>query len=105
MRRARARLTHAQRDFHTVSQSDRRSLHALVANCNTPQKHLWRAEIVLFTADRLGTNEIMGRTAKSRTCVWRSQERFAEGGLDGLLRDKTQPRPHLFTASTRGMAD
>src|SRR5258708_21850166 len=75
----------------TVSRSDRRRLQALVADRNAPQKHVWRAEIVLFTADGLGTNEIMRRTAKSKTCVWRWQERFAEEGLDGLLRDKTRP--------------
>jgi len=74
-----------------VSRSDRRRLQVLVADRNAPQKHVWRAEIVLFTADGLGTNEIMRRTAKSKTCVWRWQERFAEEGLDGLLRDKTRP--------------
>jgi transposase len=33
----------------------------------------------------------MRRTAKSKTCVWRWQERFAEEGFKGLLRDKTRP--------------
>ena len=33
----------------------------------------------------------MRRTGKSKTCVWRWQERFAEQGVDGLLRDKTRP--------------
>lgn len=33
----------------------------------------------------------MRRTGKSKTCVWRWQERFAEEGVDGLLRDKTRP--------------
>jgi transposase len=33
----------------------------------------------------------MRRTAKSKTCVWRWQERFAAEGVDGLLRDKTRP--------------
>ena len=33
----------------------------------------------------------MRRTGKSKTCVWRWQERFAEEGCDGLLRDKTRP--------------
>jgi transposase len=33
----------------------------------------------------------MRRTAKSKTCVWRWQERFIEEGFDGLLRDKTRP--------------
>ena len=52
---------------------------------NAPQKHVWRAEIVLLTADGVGTNEIMRRTAKSKTCVWRWQERFLEDGFDALL--------------------
>src|SRR5712692_4538079 len=75
----------------TVSRSDRRRLQALVADRNASQKHVWRAEIVLLTADGLGTNEIMRRTAKSKTCVWRWQERFMEEGFEGLLRDKTRP--------------
>jgi hypothetical protein len=29
------------------------------ADRNASQKHVWRAEIVLLTADGLGTNEIM----------------------------------------------
>ena len=48
-------------------------------------------EIVLFTADGVGTNEIMRRTGKTKTCVWRWQERFVEEGYEGLLRDKTRP--------------
>ena len=77
--------------FLTVSPSVRRRLHALVRNRNAPQKHVWRAEIVLLTAAGLGTNEIMRQTAKSKTCVWRWQERFMTEGFDGLLRDKTRP--------------
>ena len=50
-----------------------------------------RAEIVLLSADGVGTNEIMRRTGKSKTCVWRWQERFMQAGYDGLLRDKTRP--------------
>jgi hypothetical protein len=33
----------------------------------------------------------MRRTGKSKTCVWRWQQRFADEGVDGLLRDKTRP--------------
>jgi transposase len=32
----------------------------------------------------------MRRTGKSKTCVWRWQERFMATGVDGLLRDKTR---------------
>jgi len=31
------------------------------------------------------------RTGKSKTAVWRWQERFASDGVDGLFRDKTRP--------------
>src|SRR3546814_11399233 len=33
----------------------------------------------------------MMATGKSKTCVWRWQERFMAEGVDGLLRDKTRP--------------
>ena len=46
---------------------------------------------MLLTADGVGTNAIMRRTGKSKTCVWRWQERFVEEGFDGLLHDKTRP--------------
>jgi transposase len=74
-----------------ASAADRARLEAVVANRNSPQKHVWRARIVLLTADGLGTVEIMRRTCKSKTCVWRWQERFMAAGVDGLLHDKTRP--------------
>ena len=64
----------------SVSSADIRRLKTLVQDRNTPQKHVWRAEIVLLTACGVGTNAIMRRTAKSKTCVWRWQERFIEEG-------------------------
>jgi len=33
----------------------------------------------------------MAATGKSKTCVWRWQERFMAEGVDGLLRDKSRP--------------
>jgi transposase len=74
-----------------VTRSDRRRLKALAKDRNAPQKHVWRAEIVFFTAEGLGTNEIMRRTGKAKTSIWRWQERFMEEGFAGLLRDKTRP--------------
>jgi transposase len=74
-----------------VSPTDRRRLEALIRDRNAAQKHVWRAEIVLLSSDGLGTNEIMRRTGKSKTCVWRWQERFMQEGFEGLLRDKTRP--------------
>ena len=70
---------------------DRRRLKALARDRNASQKHVWRAEIVLLSAKGVGTNEIMRETGKSKTCVWRWQDRFMQEGYDGLLRDKTRP--------------
>ena len=75
----------------TLKPADRRRLKALARDRNTPHKHVWRAEIVLLSADGIGTNEIMCRTGKSKTCVWRWQERFMQAGYDSLLHDKTRP--------------
>jgi hypothetical protein len=74
-----------------LTPADRLRLEAIVRNRNAPQKHVWRAEIVLYSADGLGTVAIMRRTGKSKTCVWRWQQRFAAEGVDGLLHDKTRP--------------
>lgn len=75
----------------TLKPVDRHRLTTVAGDRNAPHKHVWRAEIVLLSADGVGTNEIMRRTGKSKTCVWRWQERFMQAGYDGLLRDKTRP--------------
>ena len=77
----------------TLKSGDRRRLAVLARDRNAPHKHVWRAEIVLLSADGVGTNEIMRQTGKSKTRVWRWQERFMQAGYDGLLRDKTRPSP------------
>jgi len=74
-----------------VTAEDRVKLIEIVRDRNRSQNHVWRAEIVLATVDGLGTEAIMRRTAKSKTCVWRWQERFMHEGVAGLLRDKTRP--------------
>jgi transposase len=74
-----------------VSVADRSQLDAIVADRNAPQKHVWRAQIVLLTADGCGTAEIMREAGVSKTAVWRWQERFMTDGVAGLLRDKTRP--------------
>ena len=74
-----------------LSAADRARLAAIAADRNSPQKHVWRARIVLLSAERVGTVEIMRRTGKAKPSVWRWQARYLEAGVDGLLRDKTRP--------------
>jgi hypothetical protein len=85
----------------TLTDGDRDRLNAIVADRNTPQKHVWRAWIVLLTADGQGTNTIMATTGKSKTCVWRWQEHFMMERVDGVLRDKTRPPGKLPVAADR----
>ena len=59
-----------------LSPTDRKRLRTIVDDRNSPQKHVWRARIVLATADGLGTMEIMQTAGVSKTAVWRWQERF-----------------------------
>jgi transposase len=61
-------------------------------NCGSsaPQKHVWRAKVILATADGCGTAEIMRRSGKSKPVVWTWQARFMAEGVEGLLRDKTR---------------
>ena len=74
-----------------MSPTNRLALNAIINNRNSSSKTVWRAEIVLATADGYGTNEIIRRTGKSKPTVWRWQERYIEEGIAGLLRDKTRP--------------
>jgi transposase len=73
-----------------VSAADRDRLERIVADRNSPQKHVWRARIILATADGCGTAEVMRRAGVSKPSVWRWQRRFMEAGTDGLVRDKTR---------------
>ena len=74
-----------------VTPADRARLEVIVADRNSPQKHVWRARIILASAEGCGTAEVMRRAGVSKPCVWRWQERFMTDGVDGLLRDKTRP--------------
>ena len=59
------------------------------ADRNRSQKHVARARIILAAA--------IGRPA-----VWRWQQRFAETGVDRLLRDKTRKPGKPRTAHCHG---
>src|SRR4029077_7271009 len=42
-----------------VTRADRLRLEAIVADRSAPQKHVWRAKVIVATADGCGTAEIM----------------------------------------------
>jgi transposase len=61
-----------------------------VADRNRLRKHVERARIVLASADRRSAQQVAHTTGVSRPTVWRWQQRFAEAGVEGLLRDRTR---------------
>src|SRR5271166_5738817 len=80
-----------------VSAADRERLAAVAADRNSPQKHVWRARIILATAD-CGTAEIMRRAGVSKPCVWRWQERFMREGVGPAARQDAKTRSAAIAA-------
>ncbi len=75
---------------------DRRgTLAAIASDRSRPLKHTQRAHIVLLSAERLSVQDVARRAGLSRPAVWRWQRRYAEAGVEGLLRDKTCRSAHL----------
>src|SRR4030081_3626121 len=75
-----------------VTRADRHRLEGILSDRSAPQKHVWRAPIILATAEGCGTAEIMRRSGKSKPVVWRWQARFMAEGVAGPPRDRT-PKP------------
>jgi len=69
---------------------DRARLAAVIGDRNRPQKHVQRAQIILHSAGKQPVAGIARLSGASRPAVWRWQQRYAEEGADGLLRDKTR---------------
>jgi transposase len=74
-----------------VTAADRARLEAIVADRNSPQKHVWRARIVLLSSDGVGTLDIARRAGVAKPTVWRWQRRFLADGIAGLVREKSRP--------------
>ena len=73
-----------------VSAVDRERLQAIIGDRNQPRKHMERARIVLASAAREPAQRVAAGVGVSRPTVWCWQQRYAEAGVDGLLRDKTR---------------
>jgi transposase len=80
----------AQQVCVVLSTAEREQLAAIAADRNRPRKHVERAHIVLASADRHSVQQVAHSIGVSRPTVWRWQQRFAESGVEGLLRDKTR---------------
>ena len=78
----------------TVTPADRMRLQSIIRDRNSPQKHVWRARIIVLTADSQGTTAVMRAVGKGKTVVWRWQERFMREGVEGLTPRQDPPLAH-----------
>ena len=69
----------------------RDALRRIIDDRRRPLAHILRARIVLLSDERLPVLAVARQVGVGRPTVWRWQQRFAEEGLAGLLRDKTRP--------------
>jgi transposase len=81
----------AQTSCVILTADERQRLAAIIGDRSKPLKHVQRARIVVHSGDRLTVLEVAKRAGVSRPAVWRWQQRYAEEGINGLLRDKTRP--------------
>src|SRR5690348_780399 len=87
-----------------MSASDRERLEAVVVDRNQPRKYVERAHVVLASLGSRPVQQVAERLDVSRPMVWRWQQRCAEEGVDGLLRDKTRKPPIPAATAARVMA-
>jgi transposase len=80
----------AQQVCVVLSTAEREQLAGIAGNRNRPRKYIERARIVLASAGRHAAQRVAQSIGVSRPTVWRWHERFAESGVEGLLRDKTR---------------
>jgi hypothetical protein len=54
-----------------VGPGDREQLEAVIGSRNRPPKNVWRARIVLLSAEGVGTMAIPRQTGKGKPTIWR----------------------------------
>lgn len=75
----------------SIGAADRERLERLVRDRNTPQKVVWRAQIVLSASEGMTAEAIAATVGKSLLTVRRWRQRYTAEGAEGLLKDATRP--------------
>src|SRR6266404_6063682 len=74
-----------------VPPEDRERLVKLVRDRNTPQKIVWRSQIVLLAGEGIGAVEVARRVGKSVLTVRRWRRRYAAKGGGGVVEGRDPP--------------
>jgi hypothetical protein len=71
-----------------ITPEDLHQFEAIVGDRYMPQKHVWRAKIILATVEGCGTIEIMRRSGKAKPVVQCWQERLMLEGVANPRQDE-----------------
>jgi transposase len=71
----------------SITEEQKRTLQAWIAARNTPQKVVFRSQLVLLAAEGIANSRIAEQMETSRPTVLLWRERFAAGGPDSLVDD------------------
>ena len=88
---ARARYRHAHGITIKITRPDRHRLEAITRDRNAAQKHVWRANIVLLSAEASGLTRSCARPARRRPASGAGNSGSSKG-VDGLLRQDAPSR-------------
>src|SRR5262245_44475637 len=80
----------AQQVCVVLNTAERGQLTGIASGRNRPRRHTDRARVALASAERQSAQRVAQSVGVSRPTVWRWQQRFAESGIEGLLRDKAR---------------
>src|SRR5450432_1220037 len=86
----------------TVDAADRAHLEAIVADRNRPQKHVWRARIILLTSADVGTSGIereTGTRSRLKRGVFHSIVDLQAAIKRFLAETNADPKPFIWTAN------
>ncbi len=67
-----------------LSPEDRATLEGWVADRNSPQKVVWRAQIVVMWARGDGVTAVVRATGKTKRTAYRWRDRYVAAGIGGL---------------------
>ena len=74
-----------------LTPAEKAKMERFSASRSVSQKLRERAQIVLLAAEGLQNKEISERTGHDEPKIGRWRKRYAEQGLDGIIKDKTRP--------------
>jgi transcriptional regulator with XRE-family HTH domain/transposase len=85
-----------------ISPQQRNELQTLARRPTTPQRQVWRAQIILHRADGLSQEETARQVGVNRPVVALWEKRFARAGLAGLADAKGRGRKPSIDLVTKG---